>query len=108
MSGPAGCADQTPALPTVSPDLATQAVNLPAVAQAQQVLAQQLGVNVQSIRIQQEDMEWPDAGLGIEGQNTQCAQVVTPGFQVIFEVNGQQYEVRTDEAGDIVRVVPST
>lgn len=48
--------------------------------------------------------EWPDACLGLGEPDEQCAQVVTPGWQVTVRAGGQDYFVRTDEFGTTVRI----
>lgn len=69
--------------------------------------SQQLGVNVQDIQITQlEQVDWPDACLGLPQGDEACAQVVTPGFRVQLQVNNQTYEFRTDESGTIIRQAP--
>lgn len=96
---------QSDAVPTLGPEMLTQASNFPeAAASAQRALAEQLGLNIQSITIVQvEPVEWPDACLGIETEGMACAQVITPGFRVILEANGQRYEFHTDSQGADVR-----
>jgi hypothetical protein len=70
-------------------------------------LAQNLGVEVGDIQIvRTEQVDWPDACLGLPQQDEACADVVTPGFRVQLEVNGQQYEFRTDDLGQIIRQAP--
>lgn len=72
---------------------------------AQQWLANELGVQVEEIEIlRTEQVEWPDACLGLGGPDEVCAQVITPGWRAIFLVNGQEYEVRTDETGAVFRL----
>jgi hypothetical protein len=89
------------------PGLAETPADLPtAVMQAQQYLSEQLGVGLTAIQIlDTEQVEWPDACLGLEEEDEFCAQVVTPGWRVLAEVEGQIYELRTDETGTIVRGV---
>ena len=98
-------ATQPAALPSLAPGLET-AIPSAVVTSAQQALATQLNLDLTSITIKQvEDMEWPDACLGIANQGVTCAQVITPGYKVILEANGQTYEVRTDKTGSNVQVV---
>lgn len=33
-----------------------------------------------------------------------CAQVITPGFRIVFEVAGESYQVHTDQAGDAIAI----
>ena len=82
-------------------------VDLPAVQKAQSFLSQSLGVDVSQIKVVKvEDMQWPDACLGLPGSQEACAQVVTPGFQVTLEVNGTTYVLHTDESGLNIRQQP--
>ena len=69
---------------------------------------EQLNVAVDQVRIVDlEQAEWTDSCLGLGRLNESCLQVVTPGWRVVFEVNGVTYEVRTDETGDTIRLAPS-
>jgi heat shock protein HslJ len=75
---------------------------------AQQWLMEQLNVAVDQVRIVDlEQADWTDSCLGLGRLNESCLQVITPGWRVVFEVNGVTYEVRTDETGDILRLAPS-
>ncbi|MEJ2266405.1 MAG: hypothetical protein P8X95_23410 [Anaerolineales bacterium] len=95
-------AQALPANPTLSPSELS-----PAVQAAIKQLSSATGVNVQDIQIiSTEQVDWPDACLGLPNTGETCAQVVTPGFQVVLQVNGQKYEFRTDKQGNIVRQVP--
>lgn len=78
----------------------------PVVASARTWLSNQLRTVETDVVLQNvERVSWPDSclGLGSAGQN--CAQVVTPGYRVIFYANGQTYEVRVDDAGRIFRLL---
>jgi hypothetical protein len=46
-----------------------------------------------------EQVEWPDACLGVQLRGQVCAEVLTPGYRVTLEVQGQQYVYHTDQAG---------
>jgi hypothetical protein len=75
-----------------------------AVLEAQSWLAQQLSVSAQEIEIvSMEQVEWTDSCFGLGGAAESCLAAITPGWRAIFEVDGQQYEVRTDETGAIAR-----
>ncbi|GAB4473016.1 MAG: hypothetical protein Kow0088_07990 [Anaerolineales bacterium] len=72
---------------------------------AQQVLAAQLGLLPDEVRILSfERVDWPDACLGIETPGLMCAQVITPGFRILLEVDGKRYEFHTDLSGSDVRL----
>jgi hypothetical protein len=71
-------------------------------------LSQELGVTVEEIEIVEfEQVEWPDACLGVPQEGQACAQVITPGFRVVLEVNGQQYEFHSDQEGAHILRVPT-
>ena len=76
-----------------------------AVLDAQQWLGEQHGVFVEQVAIIDiEQVRWSDTCLGLGQPDEICAQVTTPGWRVIFEINSQEYEVRTDETGSNVRL----
>lgn len=78
-----------------------------AVLEAANQLSEELGVSVEDIEIVEfEQVAWPDACLGIPQEGQACAQVITPGFRVELEVNGQQYELRSDETGTLIVRTP--
>jgi hypothetical protein len=47
-----------------------------------------------------EYVEWPDASLGNPEPGMAYAQVITPGFKIVFEAGGAPYEYHTDLAGN--------
>jgi hypothetical protein len=68
-------------------------------------LAQRLQVDPDTIAlISVEHVDWPDACMGIEAPGIMCAMVITPGYRVILEADGKQYEYHTNETGDVVRL----
>ena len=98
-SGPAApTAAHTPSQPGATP--------MPAAAAAQVALATKLGIGADQISVVSvEHVEWPDACLGAAAEGEMCAQVLTPGYRIVLEVNGGQVEVHTNEHGQAVRVV---
>ena len=75
-----------------------------AVLQASSLLAEQLEVPVEEIRIvSMEEVEWTDSCFGLGGAAEICAAEITPGWRVLFDVNGKQYEVRSNKTGTIIR-----
>lgn len=75
----------------------TPAASIPAPAKAaQQALAKQLGVAADQVRIASvEQVDWPDGCLGIQRPGIMCTQIIVPGYRVILEASGKQYEFRT-------------
>jgi len=51
-----------------------------------------------------EFVEWPDSCLGVVRENVFCAQVITPGFKIVLEHAGVEYEYHTDTAGNLAFV----
>ncbi|NLG51109.1 MAG: hypothetical protein GX552_13460 [Chloroflexi bacterium] len=67
------------------------------VARARLELAGKLGISADYIRtLSVEPVTWTDACLEIPHQGLFCAQVLTPGYRVVLEVDGRQYEYHTD------------
>jgi hypothetical protein len=68
-------------------------------------LAQQLQLDLDQIEIVSvEEVEWPDACLGVYTADMMCAQVITPGYRVVLAVDGQQYEYHTNSDGSFVQL----
>lgn len=69
-------------------------------------LAAKLGVTPDAITVKSvEPVEWPDASLGCPQPGMMYAQVITPGYRIVLEVNGQSYEYHAG-SGTIVRCKP--
>lgn len=80
--------------------------SLLAALRARQVLVQELDVPSTSVMfVGAEHVEWPNACLGAARGNELCAQMITPGYRVTLEVNGETHVLHTDEAGHEVRLV---
>jgi hypothetical protein len=94
-------ADGTEALLAVS---AEQTV----VAQVVEAAAVELQVSASVIEVVSvEAVEWPDSCLGVTSADTMCAMVITPGYRVVLNVEGQEVEYHTNEDGsEIVAATP--
>lgn len=104
--GTDGASDGRNGTPTISAPSATPMPDetLPAVVAARQDLAARLeqapeGIQVVSVT----PVEWPDACLGAGGQDEVCAEVITPGYEVVLQLSETQYTYRTDQTGASVR-----
>jgi hypothetical protein len=63
-------------------------------------LAGQLGIAAEAITVRSvEAVEWSDASLGCPEPDMLYAQVITPGYRIALEVNGQSYEYHTGGGG---------
>jgi len=71
---------------------------------AQQRLAKDLGVAPNQVQlVSTEQVKWPNTCLGLARPNEGCADTMTSGWRIIFDVAGQPYEVRTNETASIAR-----
>lgn len=93
----------TPVPPTATP-APTEAPS--AVQAAVKALAAALGLSVdQIVVVSTEEVEWPDACLGVLRPEVTCAAVVTPGYRIVLEVNDTRYEYHTNADGSAVAPV---
>ena len=88
---------QSPASPTTMPPAATPTAEPAAVEAVRRELAGRLGVAASRLKVVSvEPVAWPDASLGCPQEGYAYAQVVTPGYRVVMEHNGQQYTYHTN------------
>lgn len=72
---------------------------------AQAYLAQALSVPQSEITLKSsEEVMWRDSCLGVSQPNEMCAQVITPGYRVIFSTPKGDVEVHTNKSGSAFRV----
>ncbi len=65
-------------------------------------LQRRLGVDDVEIAVESiENAEWPDSCLGAAQEGEACATVMTPGFVIVLEAGGEQYEYHTDLNGSV-------
>jgi hypothetical protein len=77
---------------------------LPVVDLARQQLADSLSCDPQSVDIVSvEEMEWSDSSLGCPQPGMMYMQVITPGYRVTLEHNGQRYTFHTDRTRRAIR-----
>jgi hypothetical protein len=70
---------------------------------ARQDLAEGLGVDPQAIEVVSvEKVEWRDTSLGCPEPGMMYAQVITPGYRVVLQVEGETYEYHTGESRSAV------
>lgn len=73
----------------------------------QNQISETLGASKQDIQITKvEKMDWPNACLGLPKADEVCAEVVTPGWLLTFNIKGQEYLYRVDETGTVIRQEP--
>jgi hypothetical protein len=61
-------------------------------------LAQQQNTNPEKITVASAtSMEWSDSGLGCPQEGMAYMTVITPGYRIVLEFDGQEYTYHTDE-----------
>jgi len=72
---------------------------------AKAALSQKLGIAEDQVSfVSAEPVEWTDSCLGLGGPAESCAQMITPGYNIILKAQGADHEVHTDESGSVVRI----
>jgi hypothetical protein len=71
---------------------------------AQQALARELNLQpADTTLVTIAPIEWSDGSLGCPKPGMNYLQVITPGYQITLEAQGQRYEYHTDLRGAVVR-----
>ena len=84
---------------TASFDPAVNAI----ISQVRNDLSQKTGVSLEKIRILEvEAVEWPDSSLGCGEPGAVYLPVITPGFRILLEVDGQIYSYHTNASNQFV------
>lgn len=74
-----------------------------AVNAAIQDLSSKQGIPVDQISVVSvEPVDWNDSSLGCPQEGMMYAQVITPGYLIILQAQGQQYEYHTDQNKTVV------
>ncbi len=93
-------------MPTVPPTNTPNPAKSGPTSPVMQDLAQKLTIDVSKITVQSiEAVEWPDSCLGVVEKGVYCAQVITPGYKIILEAEGQTYEYHTNQSGSSLVMV---
>jgi hypothetical protein len=72
---------------------------------AVQFAAAELGVDPASIQVLSVDaVEWRNSCLGVDKPGEMCMEVITPGYRVLLEVDGQEVAVHTDQDARVMRL----
>lgn len=91
------CEPAVPEDPTDAPPEVEQA--------AMMELSDQTGIAMEDMEVVRAvSREWPDACLGLPEPEEQCAEVLTAGWQVTVAAEGEEYVLRTDDLGTVVRM----
>jgi len=68
-----------------------------------QDLSEQLAIPADEIRVVDiEAVEWPDSSMGCPQPGMSYLQVITPGYKIVLEVNGEEYTYHTGTSAFIL------
>jgi hypothetical protein len=66
-------------------------------------LSKQVGLSADQITlVSMEAQEWGDTSLGCPQPGMMYAQVITPGYLMVLEAQGQQYKYHTDQRTSVI------
>ena len=66
-------------------------------------LAERLQIDNETINVvSSEFVEWPDSCVGIQRPGVACAEVITIGFRILLDADGDSYEYHTDATASVV------
>jgi hypothetical protein len=75
----------------------------PVVAIVKADLAARLGVAKSQIVVQStESVQWSDSSLGCPQPGMMYAQVITPGYRIVLDYGGNQYNYHTNLTGGVI------
>ncbi|MFW6068131.1 MAG: hypothetical protein ACOC9E_00970 [Chloroflexota bacterium] len=67
-------------------------------------LANDLGIDVDNVKIVSvQQVEWNDSSLGCPRPGQNYLMVITPGYRIVLEANGEQFEFHSDMQGNMVQ-----
>ena len=91
---------------TRPPEAAPPATGFEAIADAAvQFAAAELGVDPASIQVLSVDaVEWRNSCLGVDKPGEMCMEVITPGYRVLLDVDGQEVAVHTNQDARVMRL----
>ncbi|MDE2869674.1 MAG: hypothetical protein OXR64_05295 [Chloroflexota bacterium] len=90
-----------PVLPPTTPaTTASQTVLEELETAARELLANELDLDAEDLELQSsEAVEWSDASLGCPQEGYAYAQVITPGYKLVFDLAGTSHAVHTNADG---------
>lgn len=73
----------------------------------QNYIVENMGVALEDMEITNvEQMDWPNACLGLPEGDEACVEATTPGWLLTFNINNQEYKYRVDQTGTVIRQEP--
>jgi hypothetical protein len=93
--------DSTPMLPDLQTPPASGPESL--IEKAKEDLAQRLSISTsQIVLVEATQVEWSDSGLDCPQPDMSYLQVITPGYRILLEANGTQYEYHSNRDAYVV------
>jgi hypothetical protein len=93
--------DQPEARPTPTPVEGEGATMDPVATRALQHLSAETGIQQDAMTIvSREEREWPSSALGCPQPGMMYLDVITPGFLLVVEAEGEQYNLHSDVEGN--------
>ena len=88
----------------MTPSLPSPAAGLETLVQlAKADLAQRLSISTDQVSlVEATEVEWSDSSLDCPQPGMSYLQVITPGYRILLEANGTQYEYHSNRATYIV------
>ncbi len=100
MANSAAAPDVVPGTGVDDVALESSCQEVEAVTAARTLLANDLDTEPRALIIQSTDeVDWANAAIGCEEAGVSYAQVITPGYRMVFEFEGETYEVHTSADG---------
>ncbi|MBF2078558.1 MAG: hypothetical protein IGR76_08555 [Synechococcales cyanobacterium T60_A2020_003] len=109
--GTSSYSEPTPTVPTANSPIASDRSregSLPAELETQLrvAIAADLGLAADSLTVKTaEAVDWSDACLGAARPDEGCAQMITPGYRVVFTTPNGEVVVHSDRTGSSYRIV---
>lgn len=90
-------------MPSIRRGVSPDPESIPAVQAARAEIAAALGIAPTQLAIvSAEAVQWSDSCLGVYRPGEVCAEMIVPGYRVIFTYNGRYFEAHTDQNGDLI------
>ncbi|MBD1870208.1 hypothetical protein H6F93_26525 [Leptolyngbya sp. FACHB-671] len=71
-------------------------------------LAAETAITSEAIALQQfEPVDWNNACIGVPSPEEFCAEMITPGYRIVFNTPNGAYVVHTDHSGQTIRLAES-
>jgi len=100
MANSAAAPDVVPGTGVDDVALESSCQEVEAVTAARTLLANDLDTEPRALIIQSTDeVDWANVAIGCEEAGVSYAQVITPGYRMVFEFEGETYEVHTSADG---------